>query len=308
MPKNRRTFLKLSAVMAGGLMLPLYSCDTNRRSADQGDTTAAADTTANRQAGGSRLDAFGIQVYTVKEQMAKDPRETLRQLAAYGYTQIESFEGPQGFFWGMSNTEFKAYMDELGLQLVSTHCNVKQDLETKAAQAAEIGMKYLISPYEGAQKSMDDYRRMAERFNQHGEVCRKHGIRFAYHNHEYTFLPIDGQLPQEVLLAETDPNLVDFELDMYWIVAAGVDPAQHLRAHTGRYRLGHVKDRMKGVGADEKDASVQLGTGAIDYGSLLSVARESGMQYFFAEQERFDNTTPLESSQQNAEFLKNLRI
>ncbi|EMR01181.1 Inosose dehydratase [Cesiribacter andamanensis AMV16] len=288
-------------------MLPLYACDTNRRNAEEGGDTPA-DTTATRQQQGSALEAFGIQLWTVKEHMAKDPRETLRQLASYGYTQIESFEGQQGMFWGMSNREFKSYMDELNMALVASHCNVKEGLEAKAAQAAEIGMAYLIDPYEGAQKSLDDYRRMADRFNQYGEICRKNGLRFAYHNHEYTFVEQEGQIPQNILLENTDPALVDFELDMYWIGVGGMDAAQHLQEHKGRYKLGHVKDRLRDAAPDEKNASTELGTGSVNYSSLLAQAKASGMEYFFVEQERFDAGTSLQSSEKNAAFMKSLRI
>lgn len=307
MPTNRREFLRLSALLASGLALPFYACDSgsSRQTAVAGDTTSTANTTSQA---GKPLERFGIQLWTVKEDMAKDPRATLKQLASYGYKQIESFEGQQGIFWGMSNKEFKTFVEDLDMQLVASHANVKENFEAKAAQAAEIGMQYLIDPYEGPQKSLDDFKRMAERFNQYGEICQKNGLRFAYHNHDYTFQEIEGTLPQNLLLEQTDKELVDFELDMYWLVAAGGNLEEHLKAYAGRYKLGHVKDRRKEAAAEDKDASTMLGTGSIDYANVLKTARDNGMEYFFVEQERFDNTTPLESSKQNAAYLKSLQI
>lgn len=274
--------------MATGLLLPFSSCGMAR----------------NRQ--GEKLDDFGIQLWTVKEAMLENPKEVLRQLASYGYTQVESFEGERGMFWGMKNTEFRNFVEDLGMKVVASHASLKEDLEAKAGQAAEIGMAYLIDPYEGPQESLDDFKRMAERFNRYGEICQKHGVKFAYHNHDYTFQEIEGKVPQKLLLEETDPDLVDFEMDIYWVVTAGADPQAYLRDYPGRFKLGHVKDRMAGV--SEPFASTELGTGIIDYETILRTARANGMAYFIVEQERFEGSTPLESSRENAQFMKNIRI
>jgi sugar phosphate isomerase/epimerase len=98
---------------------------------------------------------------------------------------------------------------------------MNKDFEQKAAQAGEIGMKYLICPFLGPQKSMDDFKRFADQFNKSGEICKKNGLRFAYHNHGYSFQPLDGQLPQDVMMTSTDASLVDYEMDIYWVVTAG---------------------------------------------------------------------------------------
>ncbi|AHM63066.1 sugar phosphate isomerase/epimerase [Flammeovirgaceae bacterium 311] len=305
MPNNRREFLRLSALLASGLVLPFYSCDSSSGGNDQQAAVDTTSTTANANTG-TALQTFGIQLWTVKEDMAKDPRGTLQKLASYGYKQIESFEGDMGMFWGMSNTEFKKVMDDLGLTLVASHCNVTQDLDKKAQQAAEIDVKYLIRAYEGPQNSLDEWKKVAERYNQYGQTCQKHGIKFAYHNHDYTFKEVEGVVPQNLLVEQTDKDLVDFELDMYWVAAGGGNIEELLRNHSGRYKLGHVKDRMKG--ATDGDASTMIGEGTINYAPVLRTAQDNGMEYFFVEQERFDNTTPLESSQKNAEALKNLRF
>ncbi|WP_224998434.1 sugar phosphate isomerase/epimerase [Cesiribacter sp. SM1] len=305
MSNNRREFLRLSAsLLASGLVLPFISCDssTNNNQQAAADTTGTAGTTANN---GAQID-FGIQLWTVKQDMAQDPKGTLQKLASYGYKQIESFEGDKGIFWGMTNKEFSDYLQSLGMTIISTHANVKENLEMKAQQAAEIGMKYVIDPYEGPQQSLDDFKRMAERFNEYGQICQKHGVKFAYHNHDYTFKEIEGVVPQTLLLEQTDPALVDFELDMYWVAAGGGNIEDSLKKHSGRYKLGHVKDRMKG--ATEGDASTVIGEGSIDYQPILKVAKNNGMEYFFVEQERFDNDSPMESSRKNAEAMKNFRI
>src|SRR5690242_14649053 len=113
----------------------------------------------------AKLDRFGIQLWTVKNALGKDPQGVLKQLSQDGYKLIESFEGGKGIFWGMSNTEFKKYMDDLGMKIISSHCGTDKDFEKKANEAAAIGMKYLLNPYVPVQKTADDYKKIAEQFN-----------------------------------------------------------------------------------------------------------------------------------------------
>ena len=257
---------------------------------------------------GKKLKNFGIQLWSVRDDLAKDPKEVLKQLASYGYTQIESFEGGKGMFWGMTNKEFKAEMDNLGMKIVASHCNIGQDFQRKAAEAAEIGMKYLICPYKGPQKDIDAFRKFADEFNQKGEICKKNGIRFAYHNHDYSFVNMNGELGQDVMMKNTDPKLVDYELDMYWVVAGGHDIETWLKKYPRRFRLCHVKDRKKGATTTEKDASVVVGTGGIDYVKVLKTARKQGMEYYIVEQEKWEGTTPMQAAQSNANYMKTLSI
>ena len=256
----------------------------------------------------AKLKNFGIQLWSVRDDLAKDPKGVLKQLASYGYKQIESFEGSKGIFWGMSNTEFKSYMDELGMKIVSSHCDINKDFEKKAAEAAAIGMKYLICPYKGPQKDLDAFKKFADEFNQKGEICKKNGIRFAYHNHDYSFVVMNGEMGQDVMMKNTDPSLVDFELDMYWVVAAGQDIETWLKKYPKRFRLGHVKDRKKGATETEKDASVVVGTGSINYPKILKTAKKQGMEYFIVEQEKWEGTTPMQAAQANAAYMNTLSV
>jgi sugar phosphate isomerase/epimerase len=257
-------------------------------------------------AGTSKLKNYGIQLWSVKNALAKDPQDVLKQLASFGYTQVESFEGGKGMFWGMTAADFKKYMDDLGMKIISSHCNIEKDFEQKAADAASIGMKYLICPYKGPQKSIDDFKKIADEFNQKGDICKKNGIRFAYHNHDYSFVPVDGQVPEEVMLANTNADTVDFEMDIYWVVTAGADPVAYMKKYKNRFRLGHVKDRIKNT--TQKDASCTLGEGSIDYPSILKQAKANGMEYFIVEQERYDNTTEMDSAKADAKYMSMLSI
>lgn len=293
MQHNRRNFLKLSAGAAAGLALTNFACK-NMHSATGGS--------------GSTLKEYGLQLYSLRDEIPKNPKEVLKQVASYGYKQIESYEGAQGIFWGMTNTEFKKYMDDLGMKIISSHCDINKDFEKKAADAAAIGMNYLLCPYLGPQKSLDDFKRFADTFNQRGEVCKRNGIRFGYHNHDYSFKLQDGQYPQDVMMQGTDPNLVDYQMDIYWVVAAGQDPEAWINKYKNRFKLCHVKDRSKTPGADNGKNSVDVGTGSIDFSKILKTAKADGMKYYIVEQEAYPNGSSLQAAKASSEYMAKLKV
>src|ERR1700761_6662044 len=193
-----------------------------------------------------KLPALGIQLYMLKEDMERDRQGTLMQLGKLGYKQIESYGGNKGVFWGASNTDFAKMANDNGLKLVSTHfAGDKEGYEKLAAQAAEIGMDYIIYPWKGPQKSIDDFKRIADEFNGYGTICKKNGLRFAYHPHDYPYKPVDGQLPIDVLLANTDNDLVDFQMDFYYAVTERQNPEAYIKKHAPRFRLCHMRDVLK---------------------------------------------------------------
>ncbi|MDQ6763221.1 MAG: sugar phosphate isomerase/epimerase, partial [Bacteroidota bacterium] len=201
--------------------------------------------------------------------------------------------------------------DQLGMQMVSTHCAINKDFERKANEAAAIGMKYLIAPSLPNEDKMDKdaYKKAADLFNEKGEVCKKAGLRFAFHNHDQAMRQRDsGFIGEEVLLSNTDPSLVDFEMDIYWVVTGGQDPIEWIKKYPNRFRLCHIKDRAAGAPLSDKDASVDVGKGEIDFKKILAVAKDNGMEYYIVEQEKYVNTTPIEAAKTDAEYLKKLRI
>jgi sugar phosphate isomerase/epimerase len=153
---------------------------------------------------------------------------------------------------------------------------------------------------------LDDFKKAADAFNKAGEVCKKNGLKFAYHNHGYSFTLQDGQYPQDVMMNNTDPNLVDFEMDIYWVVTAGQDPNTWLSKYPNRWRLCHVKDRGKSFPAGEGNASVDLGTGMIDFKKVAATAKKAGMKYYIVEQERYDNGSSLDAVKVGAAYMKKL--
>jgi sugar phosphate isomerase/epimerase len=261
--------------------------------------------------GNRKIPALGIQLYMVRDDMMKDSAYTLAQLGKMGYTQIESYDSDKGIFWGSSNKEFYRIAKGNGLNLISSHyAGDRAGFEKTAAEAAEIGMKYLIYPWKGPQKSIDDFKRISDEFNGYGAICQKHGLRFAYHPHDYPYKKVDGQLPIDVLLENTDKELVDFEMDFYYTVTEGLDPEKYIIKYRPRFRLSHMRDVLKErLPADsDVESACDLGQGIINYRHLLSTAMDNGIEYFFVEQSRLFQETALQSAAVNAEYLKSLTL
>lgn len=288
--QNRRAFLQTSGLLAGAL--------ATRK------LVSAAAYPWNEL----KTNKFGLQLYTLRDILPGHAKEIFKTIANYGFTQLESYEGPEGIYWGMSAKECGSYLNSLGMQMISTHCDINTDFEKKAADAASIGMKYLICPWLGPQKSISDFQQFAKEFNEKGKICRKHGIRFAYHNHDYSFKAVDNQIPQEVLLKETDPDLVDFEMDMFWLKTGGGDPLDWYTRFPGRFKLGHIKDRSNLSTSSGDYESTDLGTGSIDYATLLPIAKDLGLKYIVLEQESYPNGSPLAAAKVGANYLKKLKF
>ncbi len=302
---KRREFIKLSSTLASGIALT-----------GMGSKLAGC---ASSNSANSNNQDFGIQLYTLRDDMPKDPKGVLKQLASFGYKQIESYEHDKlGMFWGMKNTEFKKYLDDLEMKIVSSHNNIIKDFERKAKEGAAIGMEYLICPDidnnlfpEKKEKdlSIDEFKKSAERFNQLGAICKKEGLKFVYHNHDHPFKKQEnGQIGLDIILQNTDPSLVDIEMDIYWVVTVGEDPVHWITKYPNRFKLFHIKDRKKNTPLLERSASTTVGTGSIDFPSIIKQANKEGKKYYIVEQELYDGTTPLKAAKDGANYMKSLNL
>jgi sugar phosphate isomerase/epimerase len=317
MTYNRRKFIRQAALAA---TIPFtYSQLIGCTSSSENKTTDTASTPD------FSINKYGIQLWTVKEQMAQDAKATLKEIASLGYKQIESFGGESGIFWGMKPAEFKAFIDEQGLQAIGSHCNpeytvdiaLQDEFKKLCEDAASVGMKYLTNPFPGPIATYDEWMKVAEGLNKQGEISKQFGLKTGYHNHHLEFIKVgDGQIPYKLLLDNTDKDLVDFEMDIYWVVKAKEDPIKWLNDYSGRYKLCHVKDLHKPerIAEIEKtetldgdfwphSTSCEIGTGQIDFNAILPVAKQNGVEEFIVEQERFDNSTPLQAAEKDAKFM-----
>jgi sugar phosphate isomerase/epimerase len=277
---NRRDFIKQSAILGTGLIVA-----------------------PSLFAEAKKLKKFGVQLYSVRDLMPKDPKGTMKKLAELGYTQFESYGGPD-FLWGMSPSECKTYLGDLGVKMISTHFDINKDLDKNIERGAEAGLKYMLCPYIGPQKTIDAWKKKAELFNEVGEKVTKAGMKFGYHNHDYSFKPLEGQIPHEVLLANTDPKKVMFELDLCWVIASGQDAVAHLNKYADRYELVHIKDMVKEGG---KVVQKDFGKGTVDYPTILKAAKKAGIKYYIVEQEEYP-VSSIESMRVDADWMKKLSI
>lgn len=208
--------------------------------------------------------------------MAADFDATLAKVAEMGYREME-FAG----YHGRGADEVRQALVNNGLVSPASHIQLRAVRENLAAEiefAAELGQRFLVVPnLPGNERGLDDYRRHAEMLNRAGEACRDAGLKMGYHNHGFEFETTDGRIPYDILLEETDPELVDMELDLFWIIHAGVDPFAYFAAHPGRFSMLHVKDRTAGgVMAD-------VGSGEIDFAGIFAHAASAGFQHYFVE-------------------------
>ncbi len=237
----------------------------------------------------------GLQLYTLRNELSKDAEGTLKKVAAIGYKELETFGFADGKFFGKTPAEFKALLSSLGMTTPSGHympAQLKKDWNKTVDHAAEVGQKYMMCAFiMPNERKLDDYKAFVELFNQSGEVCKKAGIQFGYHNHDFEFQKIDGQLPYDIILKGTDPKLVKMELDLYWASYAGIDPVALFTSNPGRFPLVHMKDMAK----TEKREFAEVGTGSIDFQRILNARKVGGIQHYFVEQDAVVTGTPLEA-------------
>ncbi|MYE34727.1 MAG: sugar phosphate isomerase/epimerase [Gemmatimonadales bacterium] len=231
-------------------------------------------------------DAWGLQLYTVRSLMARDVERTLAAVARIGYGEVE-FAG----YFGRSPSEILTALEAEGLTAPAAHLSLEElrsSFDEAAAAAAEIGHRYLVVPYLGGSERpgndgatgtalVDGYRRLADEFNGLGARCREAGLGFAYHNHDFELEEVDGVRLFDIMIENTDPELVTYEVDFYWLVQAGADPFDYFSRYPGRFELCHVKDRT----ADGEMADV--GAGEIDFEAIFERSDEAGLIHYFVE-------------------------
>jgi len=234
----------------------------------------------------------GLALYTIRDEMSKNPAAALTEVAAIGYDWVEAADHNNGKFYGLTPREFGKLVSKSGMTPISSHSAMRPgNYEKMIEEAAEAGMKYIILPSlpEELTSSIDGFQRAADFFNKAGEKCRKEGIKFGFHNHQTEFKKINGRVPYDLLLENTDPRLVIFEVDLAWITAAGIDPISYFRKYPGRFELWHMKD----LTPEKHDAT--LGEGIIDFKPILAEAKTAGMKYWFLEQDNWRTHTSMES-------------
>jgi len=232
----------------------------------------------------------GLQLYTVRDALSADLIGTLRKVAEIGYKKIESAGYADAKIYGYSGSEFKKMIGDLGLEHVSAHIPLEHfrgDFDAVLALAQSSGQQYIVLPWlnDADRSSIDQYKAYAELLNQRGEEAKREGLTVCYHNHDFEFRMLDGELPIDILLNETDPDLVKMETDLYWIVKAGYDPIAFFNKNPGRCALWHVKD----MDTSPEQMFTEVGNGTIDFKPIFDNQEKAGMKYYFIEQDQSED-------------------
>lgn len=276
---ERREFLSTAGAITLGSMLP----------------------PACRTAHGAKIDKVGIQLYTVRDQMKADFEGTLARIAQIGYKEVE-FAG----YYDRTPADVRAILERNGLSAPATHMMSDNAEGWKKAidLAKSVGHNYLVAPWipEEKRKTLDDWKRIGDEFNRVGQMAKDAGIQFAYHNHDFEFPRVEGQVPYDVLLQNTDAKLVQLEIDLYWITKGGQDPLAYFQRWPGRVPLVHVKDSMGGP----EHKMVDVGQGKIEWKRIFAKREQAGIRHFFVEHDQ--PPQPFDDIAMSYNYLKNLEF
>lgn len=264
--------------------------------------------------------AVGVQLYSIRDYMKKDPIDGLKKLAEMGYTNVEHANYIDRKFYGYSAKEFRKILDDFGLKMPSGHTVMGKphwdegkgeftDLWKQTVEDAAIcGQKYVISPWldVALRKNFDDLKRYMEVFNKSGELCQKSGMKFGYHNHDFEFsLKLSSVKVYDIMLQNTDPNLVAQQLDIGNMYGGGGRAADLLKQYPGRFELMHVKDEIKSETEHGGWESAILGTGVIGVKEIIDMGKKSGgTTQFIIEQESYQGKAPLDCMKENLAIMK----
>jgi sugar phosphate isomerase/epimerase len=262
---------------------------------------------------------LGVQLYSVRTEMTKDPLGTLKQVAAMGYKNVEHANYVNRKFYGYDPKEFKKILDDLGLKMPSGHTvmgknawdDSKKDFSDAwkytVEDAAVLGQQFVISPWLDAslRQNYDDMKRYMEVFNKSGELCKKSGMKFGYHNHDFEFKQVLNDMPvYDIILQNTDPNLVVQQLDIGNMYAGGGRAMDVIKKYPGRFQSMHVKDEIKASNQEGWESAV-LGTGVIGVKEVIDAGKNSGgTVHFIIEQESYQGKSPLDSIKEDYDIMK----
>ncbi len=255
-----------------------------------------------------RASNLGVQLYTVRNVIGKDPKATLEAIQKIGYTEVEAIYASLHEIWPA--------MKETSLQPVSVHIDEAifmkggSDLDAALADVKQRGFKYVVVPYIPVKErgGADMFKRLADSLNKSGEKAQAAGLQLCYHNHAFEYKPIDGQTGLAMLMDGTQKGVVSLELDIFWASVAGHDPVEILKTYSGRVALLHLKDKSRSFTKTEYDENVpkdtfkEVGSGSINIAAVLKAADQAGVQHYFVEQDQVPGD-PIDSLRKSFEFL-----
>ncbi|TDO05519.1 sugar phosphate isomerase/epimerase family protein [Sunxiuqinia elliptica] len=285
--KSRREFLQISAAGSVGMAL-------------LGSFSACTTAPADRKSYG-----VGIQLYTIRDAMSADTPGSLKKVSDLGYKNLELAGYSNGKFYGYTPAEFKKMVNDLDMDIISSHTQVEaagitlENAKLMADAHAELGVKYCIQPWVNDEdRQVETYKKMIAEWNKVGAIMKERGIQFGYHNHNFEFDTLDGLVPYyDLFMPELDADLVTMELDLFWASKAGQDPVEMFNKYPGRFQLLHMKDMRTNEDPFYnvyKEDVCSVGEGVIDFKRILAAKETAGTKYLFVEDDNQGNGKPFE--------------
>ncbi len=256
-----------------------------------------------------RASNLGVQLYTVRDVIEKNPAATLEAIQSIGYTEVEAtYQNLHAIWSGLKETS---------LQPVSVHIDEAifmkggSSLDSALEDVKNRNFKFAVVPYIPVEQrgGADMFKRLADILNRSGEKAKSRGLRLCYHNHAFEYKPIDGKTGLELLMRNTQKDLVSLELDVFWASVGGHDPVEILKTYSGRVPLIHLKDKSRAFTKIQynenvpSDAFKEIGSGSIDFPAVLQAADTAGVEHYFVEQDHTPGD-PVESLRKSFEYLK----
>lgn len=297
MNTSRRDFIKRSTLAMAGASLASHQMFSFAKSSSE----------------------LGIQLYSVRDDMKKDPLATLKQIAGIGYKNVEHANYGDRKFYGYAAKDFKKVLSDLGLKMPSGHTvlgkqhwdDQKKDFtdlwKNTVEDAATAGQQYVVSPWldESIYQTEDSLKQFMDVFNKCGELCKKSGMKFGYHNHHFEFAKkVNGKVLYDLILDNTDPKLVAQQLDTGNLFNGGAKAIDIIKKYPNRFELMHVKDEIEVAGSNEKYESTVLGKGIAQIKDVLSLGIEGGVKYMIVEQEAYQGKSPIDCAKEDFDTMK----
>ncbi len=293
--QKRRDFLKISTAGALGVVaLGAAACSPGAKKTVQSEPVDP------------KSFGVGLQLYTIRDAMDADALGSLKKVSDLGYKNVELASYADGKFYGFTPAEFKKIVNDLGMDIISSHAGVeatgitKENAQKMADDHAALGVKYCVQPWVNEpDRNVETYKRMIGDWNEVGKIMKDVGIQFGYHNHNFEFATVDGLVPYyDIFMPEMDADLITMELDMYWATKAGQDPVEMFNKYPGRFQLFHFKDmaeKSEPFYDVIKDDITSVGSGLIDFKRIYAAREKAGMKYMFVEDDNQGNGKPFEA-------------
>jgi sugar phosphate isomerase/epimerase len=287
---------------------------TRRKFIQSGSLLAASLMAGNAFAASKKLHKdVGLQLYTVRDEI-KNLENTMKQISLAGYTNLELYGYDKRMFFGKTVKQFSELLKKNNLKTVSGHYGLSDMVYDEKynwdswkyllEDATILGNKYVVIPHiDDKHRSADAFKRIAERLNKGGELSKAAGIATAYHNHDFEFSKLGNTCGLEILLKNTDPKLVKFEMDLYWVVYANEKPAEWFAKYPGRFPMWHIKDMEKETAGKPKGQTCEVGKGIIDWKAIFAKQSLAGLEYAFVEQEQYRHPV-FECIKTSADYMK----